>query len=533
MNRHFSITLLFIVATANYLSAQSTIKDTTNIGKILNIIQAEHYNFLDKGDTSGKFISLAGHACVKQGKTTFSADSIVLNQKANVLDAFGNIHINDADSIHTYAQHVKYFGKDKKAFLDTKVTLTDGKGVLTTDNLEYDVQSKLGTYLNGGKLINGKTILTSKEGYYNGNTRDVVFKKKVVLLDPEYKIYTDNLLYNMNTEIATFVSPTKIKTGKRTIKTTEGWYNLKTKQASFGKRPVIDDSDYTLVADSINFDDSSGIGHLRGKVIYESKDTVGGFDLSADYLDVNKKTNTVLATTCPVLTIKQKNDSIYITADTLYVAPLNELTRTTKVPTLRDTSYHFSYDSSSNRYFNGFHHVKIFSDSIQAVGDSMFYSLQDSVFRLFYNPIVWSQENQIMGDTIYMFTQNKMPERMRVIENATAINKLSEIYFNQVSGNLIVADFKEGKVNHIYTKGSPADNVYYAQNEQKKFIGVNKSTSDIINVYMVNNKAEKVTFINNLSGTMYPMGQVNHQEIKVRHFKWQEELRPKTKFCQY
>jgi len=530
MNRILSALILTVVI-FNTSTAQTLPRDTMNVGKILNIIQAEHYNYLDKGDTTGKFISLAGHACVKQEKTTFSADSIVLNQKTNILEAYGNIHINDADSIHTYAQHVKYFGKDKKAFLDTKVKLTDGKGVLTTDNLEYDVQSKLGTYLNGGKLVNGKTVLTSKEGYYNGNTRDVVFKKKVVLIDPEYKIYTDTLLYNLNTDIATFVSPTKIKTGKRTINTSEGWYNLKTKQASFGKRPFIDDSTYTLVADSIHFDDSSGVGHLRGQVIYSSKDTVGGFDLSADYLDVNKKTNTVLATNCPVLTIKQMNDSIYITADTLYVAPLTELTKSTVVPVLRDSTYKFIKDSSSNRYFTGYHHVKIFSDSMQAIGDSMFYSLQDSVFRLFYNPIVWSKDNQIMGDTIYMFTHHKMPEKMRVIENATAINKLTETYFNQVSGNLIVADFKEGKMNHIYTKGSPADNVYYAQNEQNKFIGVNKSTSDVINVYMVNNKAEKVTFINNLAGTMYPMGQVNHQEIKVRHFKWKEELRPKNRFC--
>ena len=529
MSRSFLVLFLIITGTTTLL-AQKPANDTMNVGKIINIIQSERYNFMDRGDTSGKFISLAGNANVKQGKTHFIADSIVINQKNNIMEAYGNIHINDADSVHTYAQYVKYFGKDKKAFLNDKVKLTDGKAVLTTDNLEYDVNTKEGIYLNGGKLISGKTVLTSKEGYYYGNTRDVIFKKKVLLINPEYKIITDTLLYNLNTDIVTFVCPTIIKTGKRNIKTKEGWYNLKTKQAWFGARPTIEDSSYTVTADSIHFNDSTGMGNLRGKVVYASKDSVGGFDLTSDYLDIDKKNNTVLATQKPILIVKQENDSIYITADTLYVAPLDNLSKKVTIPVLRDSTYKTPKDSSSNRYFTGYHHVKIFSDSMQAVGDSMFYSLRDSIFRLFTNPVLWSKENQIMGDTIYMFTKNKKPEKMRVIENATAINKLTDKYYNQVSGNNINAFFVDGNISHIYTKGSPADNVYYALDDAGKYIGVNKSTSDVINVYLVNNKAEKVTFINNLSGTMYPMGQVNHDDIKVRHFKWDESRKPKNKF---
>lgn len=529
MSRFLQVIIIIILG-SNVLYAQRSLGDTINIGKIISIIQSERYNFQDFGDTSGKFISLAGNARVKQEKTHFNADSIVLNQKSNIMEAFGNIHINDADSIHTYAQYVKYFGKEKKAFLNNKVKLTDGKGVLTTDNLEYDVNTKEGIFLNGGKLVNGKTVLTSKEGYYYGNTRDVVFKKKVLLNGPDYKIITDTLLYNLNTDIVTFVCATNIKMGKRNIKTNQGWYNLKNKQAWFGNRPVIDDSSYTVVADSIHFNDSTGMGNLRGKVIYTSKDSVGGFDLTADYLDINKKKNTVLAMQHPILMVKQQKDSLYITADTLYAAPLDELLKTTMVPKLRDSTYKIPKDTSANKYFRGYHHVQIYSDSMQAVGDSMFYSLQDSIFRLFTNPIVWSKDNQIMGDTIYMYTQNRKPEKMRVIENATAINKLTAIYYNQVSGNVINAFFKEGMINHIYTKGSPADNVYYAQDESKKFVGVNKSTADVINVYLVNNKADKVTFINNLEGTMYPLGQVNHDDIKVRHFKWDDSRKPKNKF---
>ena len=98
--------------------------------------------------------------------------------------------------------------------------------VLTTNELEYNTLTKIGTYLNGGKVITGKTVLTSTEGYYYGETRDVYFKKKVVLVDPEYRITTDTLLYNTYTKIARFIVPTKIVSGKRTINTCEGYYDL-------------------------------------------------------------------------------------------------------------------------------------------------------------------------------------------------------------------------------------------------------------------------------------------------------------------
>ena len=104
-------------------------------------------------------------------------------------------------------------------------------------------------------------------------------------------------------------------------------------------------------------------------------------------------------------------------------------------------------DSNSNRFVEAYYNVKIFSDSLQAVGDSLFYSFEDSAFRLFKNPIVWAQENQITGDTIYLFTSNKKPKRMYVFENALAVNKVDKFY-NQVKGNTLNSYFVDGNIEH-------------------------------------------------------------------------------------
>ncbi len=526
--------VLFLFFTALSIRAISQVPATdTAKGKRLDIITADRENLQKIGGKD--FISLAGNVQLKQESTYFYCDSAVLNQAANTIEAFGNIHINDADSVHTYSQYLKYLGKEKTAYLRKNVKLTDSKAVLTTNELEYNTATKIGTYVKGGKVVDGTTVLTSMEGYYYGETRDMYFKKKVFLDDPQYKVTTDTLLYNTYTQLARFTVPTKIVSGKRVVHTSEGYYDMKNKKAVFGKRPVVDDKDYTLTADDMAYDDSTGFGEAQGSVVYKSKDTVNAYTILANNVKSNNKTGSVLATQKPLMIVKQQRDSIYIAADTLYSGKLTELEKFRKVPDISDTLHPVitsttnATDSNSNRFFEAYFNVKIFSDSMQAIGDSMFYSFRDSAFRLFKNPIMWAQENQITGDTIYLYTENKKPKRFYVFENALTINRAEKELYNQVKGNTINGLFKEGNIESFRAKGS-AENIYYTADEQGAFIGVNRSTSDVIDVTFRERKPYKVVFRNNLQGTLSPIRQINTADLRIRGFKWYDEKRPKTKF---
>lgn len=529
----YHILYIFLLVSSFSLAQRTAIKDSIKPGTLVLIIAAERQHYQDR-DSLGKFISYAGGVIAKQDKATINADSIVLNQKENYLEAFGNVHINDADSVHTYAQYVKYLGKEKKAFLKNSVRLTDGKGTLTTNDLEYNVGIKMGTYHNGGKVVNGKTVMTSKDGFYYGDTRDVYFYNSVEMISPDTKIFTDTLLYNINTEITNFISTTTIFNGKTRIVTKEGFFDKKNNISQFGKRTFIDDSTYTLVADEMA-KDSSGKAEFRGNAVYRSKDSLNGFDLIANNIKTNSKANTILATEKPILFIKQENDTTYVTADTLFSAKFSQLQKSKNLLQPTDSAkgkYEIKFDKDSNndRFFEAYNNVKIFNDSIQAVADSMFYNSVDSVFRLFQNPIVWAQNNQVTGDTMYLFIKNKNPEKLLVFENAMAISKVNNTYYNQLKGTKITGLFKKGKIDLLSTKGSPAQNVYYAEDEQKKLVGVNQSSADIINVEFKDDKPERVIFINNLQGTMFPINQTNHKDLEVKGFKWLIEKKPKTKF---
>jgi lipopolysaccharide export system protein LptA len=517
------------------LAAQVQVPADTSKGKRLEF-EADRYNFT-KIEGKGDFLSLAGHVKMKQELTLIYCDSAVLDQAENIVEAFGNVHINDADSVHTYAQYLKYLGKERTAFLKKKVKLTDAKSVLTTDELEYNTFTHIGTYLKGGKVVDGTTVLTSKEGYYYGDTRDIYFKKKVYLDDPQYKVYTDTLLYNSYTQLARFTVPTRIVTDTRVVKTSEGYYDMKNKKAVFGKRPVVDDKEYTLTADDMAFDDATHYGEAQGNVVYKSKDTANAYAILANNMKSNSLTGSVLATQKPLMIIKQELDTVYVTADTLYSAKLTELAKFRNVPDITgsdSTAKAISKrrnpnDSSSDRFFEAYFNVKVFTDSLQAVGDSMFYSFKDSTFRLFKNPIVWAQENQIVGDTIYLFTENKKPKRFYAFENALAINKVEKNLFNQVKGNTLNGIFRNGEIDFVRARGS-AENIYYTADEQGALIGANRSTADIIDVTFRDRKPYKVVFRNNLQGTITPIKKVNNEEMRVRGFKWLDAKRPKTKY---
>jgi lipopolysaccharide export system protein LptA len=538
--------LLMLLLAVNGSFAQRNPTDTTVPGKQIDIIRALRYSAI-KLDSNTNLISLAGDksgdVVLKQENTWIYADSIVLNSVQNMLEAYGNVHINDADSVHTYAQYLKYLGKEKKAFLKTKVKLTDGKGVLTSDDLDYDVSLKIGVYRNGGKLVDKKTTLTSKEGYYYGETKDVIFNTNVHLVDPDTKINTDTLQYNTNTKIATFTCPSTIYNESRIIHTRDGFFDTQNKRGTLHQRSLIEDSTYTFTADDMVFDDSTGLSEFSGNAVYRSKDTAEGYDLVANNIKTNKKKSAMLATQKPILLIKQGKDSIFVSADTLYTAKLSDLLKTRVVPSIRDSSFKqplkdslsekekANEDSTHDKFIEAFYHVKIYSDSLQAVGDSLFYSMQDSVFRLFKEPIAWSKDNQISGDTIYLYLQNKKPERLLVFENAMALSKAdsSSNFYNQMKGTLIRAEFLDGQINFMQAKGN-AENVYYGLDENKHFTGVNKSEAEMIDIEFDDNKPRKIVWRNNLTGNAYPMRQVNHEDLKLRSFKWQIERRPKSKY---
>jgi lipopolysaccharide export system protein LptA len=519
--------LLFIVLMifANHLFAQDSIRR-------IEILRGRDIRQKTINDST-VLQTLAGDAMVKQGNTLLSGDSIVLNQRTNIAEVFGNVHVNDADSVHTYASYLRYVGRERIAYLKRNVKLTDGKGTLLTDDLVYNLATGIATYSGGGKVINGKTVLTSSDAVYYSDTKDVYFKKYVHLVDPKYDIVADSLLYNTQLKEAHFIAPTRIKTPEgKLVNTRNGIYNLETGESSFYERTSFSDSTHFVIADRIFNDDKKGISVLEGtaKVV----DSVSKVIVLGNKIERNSKENSFLATQKPIMIFYKGKDSTYLTGDTLFSGlrknDISNKSSFTKVDTIKNQRLITEKPKDDSvRYFLAYQHVKIYNDSAQAVSDSLYYSTEDSVFRLFKQPVFWNGKSQVSGDTMYLFTANQKPKRLYVFNNSIIINQANPALYNQAGGRTLNAYFVDGEIDYSRIKGSPAETVFYPQDEDSSYIGMNRSSGDAVDVFFVKKAVNKIKFINNVNGTLYPLSQIPADKKYLKNFKWQDKRRPKNK----
>lgn len=555
---HHSFTILLIWFTAGKAAAQQPIPSpvAADTVRIIKIVKAKSLRekLIDSATT---IETAAGNVVIVEGLTTTYCDSVVINRHTNVVEAFGNIHINDNDSIHTYAQYLRYIGGERIAYLKKSVKLTDKKGVLSADDIEYNLRTGIATYKNGGKIVNGKTTLTSNEGIYYANTKDVQFKKNVHLVDPKYNIKTDSLLYNLKTDIATFIAPTHIVSKDGIIDTKNGNYNLKTGEAVFFERTYISDNSHFMVGDKITSDEKTGIVTIDGNGKFV--DSINQVTVISNHIESNRKENSFLAYNKPVMILHKDGDSTYIAADTLFsgvrkydniakkqtikVDTLKKVTvvnvanndssvkkEILKIDTLKKTTVvNLNKKDSAIRYFLAFHHVRIFNDSLQSVSDSLYYSTEDSTFQLFGKPVVWNGKSQVTGDTIYMYTENQKPKRLYVFYNGIIINEPAPSLYNQIAGRTITGYFKEGNIDYVRVKGTPAESIFYPQDDDSAFTGMNRSSGDVIDIYFIKKELNKVKFVNSVEGIMYPLRQIPANKKQLKGFTWQDARRPKNK----
>jgi len=620
--------LFLIITTGGLFAQQIPAKPASDSMQEVEILNATKRLTFKTINDSTKLTIIVGDVKLRQGTSLFYCDSCVINSNTNIFEAWGKVHINDSDTTNIYANHLQYLMKTKVAYLDGNVKLTDGHGSLTTPDLEYDMNTNLGIYKHGGKVINKKTVLTSDEGWYYSDMKDVYFKRNVILKDPAYSIVADSLLYNTESQTTRFISSTTITDSSgRVIKTREGSYNQQTGKAEFGQRPTIVDpkAEIEATSDHMQTDDSSGISIFEGNAVVVDKKNKT--TLIAGIIYRNKNTDAILAVKKPLMIIVQDNDSIYVTADTLFSARLTDLyaarpfvipviaNDSTAVPdssigiskidtsgieivrndtmviqhdqpamktdsvaknvavpptkgrgllNLKDSAIkkavvkgdmvsskpvtrgvnpkdsivilttkgaklaHINEKDSSNRYFEAYRHVRIFNDSLQAVCDSMFYSFMDSVFRLYDDPVVWSRQSQITGDTILLFTRNKKADRVQAFDNSFMVNKVDSQAFNQVKSSRMDGYFTNGDIDSVRAKGY-AECIYYIQNEDSAFTGINESKSDIMDIYFRNKELNKVVFRSGVSGTIWPIRQKSPSQMRLQNFRWLESRRPKTK----
>lgn len=171
----------------------------------------------------------------------------------------------------------------------------------------------------------------------------------------------------------------------------------------------------------------------------------------------------------------------------------------------------------------------IFSDSLQAKSDTMIYAEKDSLFTMIGTPVLWSAEQQVTGEVIYVKMSEDKLQSFHVpsLGIMIALNKPEEAHFyNQLQAQDIKGYFKENSLDRLEAEGNAAS-IYYLVDDDEAYVGVSQATSDKIEVFMVDQEIDVIKYLGPTDQVMQPLHLANTAEKKLERFNWRGEEKVK------
>ncbi len=233
---------------------------------------------------------LIGEVRVFHEGAYFFCDSAII--KGNNMFAYGNVIIIQNDTISIFGDSLKYYGKDKKAFIDGKVTLQNGGEKLFTPSLEYHVGTKTAYYYNKAILENDGYVVKSKRGVYDTKSKIAYFYENVSVDGDDFRLVNDSLIYDMDKKISKWNTPTLIDQDSSKIYSESGYYDLDDKNALFTKNAQVVDGNSKSSGDSITYNDETKEIIIKGNAVYTTETDTA----SAKVITFNKDTEVSILT---------------------------------------------------------------------------------------------------------------------------------------------------------------------------------------------------------------------------------------------
>lgn len=475
---------------------------------------------------------LRGNVRFRHDSALMFCDSAYFFQKDNSLHAFGHVHLVQGDSLEGFGDVLYYNGNTKIARFRRNVRLIHKGTELTTDSLNYNRAKDIAYYFSGGTIKDRLNTLTSVWGQYVPSKNQAIFRDEVQLVHPKFTLNTDTLEYNTATYQADLVCPTRILYEEETtILSSNGWYNTRTEHSMLLDRSQIIHADgMTLTGDTIYYDKQSGYGNVRGHM--ESVDSTHHTTLYGNRGEIWEGDNHGYATDSAMLVDWSDSIYTYMHADTLFTTqiPYRIHSLLAKDSVLQDSVWVLPppdtlwIDTSYIR-IKAYYNVRLYREDIQLVCDSMHYVGKDSVATLCGNPVCWNDNNQLSSDTVYIYFKNNKPDHIHGVGNATAIKQQEHKIFNQLAGKQMYAYIVDGDLHTVDVHGN-AETVFYPQEDDGKYLGINKTQSSFVKMFFKDRMIQRVLFTTSTSGVLIPMSQALEEEKFLVTFFWAEGERP-------
>ncbi len=466
----------------------------------LNIKRATYYNWAILTNDTTQLRSKRGYFYVEEDVAYFK-DSVTIVDPNFELKT-DTLKFNTKTGIATF-------------LAPTLINQSDGK--IYCEGGTYDTKNKKAHFEGNAQYVKGEEEAEADHMYYDGDTEEITLVGNARFNKDETVANADTIIYNEKTNLTYLIGNAHVE-GEQVIDSERIIYNSETESFTTESRSRIVDGAKILDADNIV--SQANIAIASGNVIWT--DTIEEVTIKCAHLNFNKETEKIIASgQRPLLISLMDGDTFYMSSDTLISFHKERFVET---DTLTGTQV---FEKDSSRTMIAYPDVRILKSNLQAISDSVSYSVADSIFEFYKNPIIWSDTSQFTADTMYMLLANDEIDKIFMRDRAMIINSPDEVYFNQIKGKNITAFFLDSELRKMKVIGN-AESIYYALDDVKAYVGLNKTVCSEMLMYFSNNSVDDIRFYAQPKANTYPMGQVNHTAKRLEGFRWEINKRPNT-----
>jgi len=446
--------------------------------------------------------------------------------KENYFKAVGSVVFTQGDSLRMTCNTIEYDGKTKMALAEGNVKLKRPDMSLKTEKLNLDRITNQAFYNTRGIIIDSASTLTSQQGRYFMDQKKYRFISKVTIVNPEYKVNSDQLDYYTELNQAFLYGNSKIKGDTYTIECERGFYDLDREKGVFKKNATLYYDNKIIKGDSLYFESEQNYAAATKNV--SIVDSLNKSIITGHYGEIFKAQDSAIITRKALAVNIIDNDSLFIHADTLVATGPEE-----------------------RRILRAYYDVRILKSDLRGRSDSLYLDesigltkllnkplskQQEQIFteadRNANNPVLWFEKSQMSGNQILLLSDTKTNklDSLKIRENVFIIEKdtLSEDGFHQIKGGVLDGAFVDSKLDNIViTKNT--EMVYYLYNDEDlQLIGIDKTTCSALKMNFVEGEINDITFLVSPLGDVYPEEELPINERTLKGFVWRKEERPDT-----
>lgn len=507
---------------------------------------------------------VVGDVMFRKGGMYMYCDSAHFFDNPGMVQAFGNVRMQQGDTLFVYADELQYADSTQLAVLyadpGKKVRLINKDVTLKTDVFNYDLGIELGYYEVGGVLTDKSNRLDSRYGEYSPSSKEALFRDGVHLnslrSNDTLDIYTEEMLYNTGTHIAILDTTSTIVSGDGTIFTSSGVYNTQSSQADLYRRSlVVAKNGNTLTGDTLYYDRNLGFGEAMGNI--ELTDTANKVILTGNYGFYFENADSAMVTGRALAReFSTEGDTLFLHADTIrafrVITPIvaaNNPAALAPLPTdsasqaqggdsiappapqlLPDSAAVASVAlADTTHHLVGAPHVRFYRSDLQGICDSLTFVQKDSMLYLDRHPIVWNDKKQIFGNTIQVHLNDSTADWAKLPNFGFMAEWVDEEFYNQLTGKEMHALFANRSIKHLDVSGN-VQAVLLPEEADSTINKIANIESSFMAADFKGQSIERLKMWPETPGTMTPLFLAKKNHFYLPQFQWFEPLRPTSPY---